>query len=92
MFDRPEVGERAILVHIDFTSHDNSEDPDEFRELVTSAGVEPVAVVTGSRKQPSPRLFVGEGKLEEIRDAQRMAKEFVVKQHSNVLLKAESKQ
>jgi len=69
LFDRPDVGERAILVHIDFTSHDNSEDPDEFRELVTSAGVEPVAVVTGSRKQPSPRLFVGEGKLEEIRDA-----------------------
>ena len=29
----------------------------------------PVGVVTGSRKQPSPRLFVGEGKLEEIRDA-----------------------
>src|SRR5690554_7834371 len=25
-------------------------------------------MVTGTRKQPSPRLFVGEGKLEEIRD------------------------
>ncbi len=69
MFERPDVGERAILVHIDFTSHDGSEDPDEFRELVSSAGVESVGVVTGSRKQPSPRLFVGEGKLEEIRDA-----------------------
>lgn len=69
MFERPDVGERAILVHIDFTSHDDTEDPDEFRELVTSAGVEPVAMINGSRKQPSPRLFVGEGKLEEIRDA-----------------------
>lgn len=69
MFERPDVGERAILVHIDFTAQEDSEDPEEFRELVTSAGVEPVAVVTGSRKQPSPRLFVGEGKLEEIRDA-----------------------
>ena len=69
MFERPDVGERAILVHIDFTSHDGSEDPDEFRELVSSAGVESVGIVTGSRKQPSPRLFVGEGKLEEIRDA-----------------------
>ena len=69
MFERPDVGERAILVHIDFTSHEETEDPDEFRELVTSAGVEPVGLVTGSRKQPSPRLFVGEGKLEEIRDA-----------------------
>lgn len=69
MFERPDVGERAILVHIDFFSHAETEDPDEFRELVTSAGVEPVGLVTGSRKQPSPRLFVGEGKLEEIRDA-----------------------
>lgn len=69
MFERPDVGERAILVHIDFSSHEETEDPDEFRELVTSAGVEPVGLVNGSRKQPSPRLFVGEGKLEEIRDA-----------------------
>ncbi|MGF2733506.1 ribosome rescue GTPase HflX [Marinobacter sp. DUT-1] len=69
MFERPDVGERAVLVHIDFTAYEDSEDLEEFRELVTSAGVEPVAVITGSRKQPSPRLFVGEGKLEEIRDA-----------------------
>ncbi|MBR9871585.1 MAG: GTPase HflX [Gammaproteobacteria bacterium] len=69
MFERPDVGERAVLVHIEFTAHDGSEDPGEFRELVTSAGVEPVDMVTGTRKQPSPRLFVGEGKLEEIRDA-----------------------
>lgn len=69
LFERPDVGERAVLVHIDFTAHEDTEDPGEFRELVTSAGVEPVAMVTGTRKQPSPRLFVGEGKLEEIRDA-----------------------
>ncbi len=69
MFERPDVGERAVLVHIEFTAHDGSEDPGEFRELVTSAGVEPVTMVTGNRKQPSPRFFVGEGKLEEIRDA-----------------------
>ena len=69
MFERPDVGERAIIVHIDFTSYEDAEDPGEFRELVTSAGVEPVATINGSRKQPSPRLFVGEGKLEEIRDA-----------------------
>ncbi|MCD1628943.1 ribosome rescue GTPase HflX [Marinobacter shengliensis] len=69
MFERPDVGERAVLVHIEFTAHDDTEDPGEFRELVTSAGVEPVMMVTGSRKQPNPRLFVGEGKLDEIRDA-----------------------
>jgi len=69
LFERPDVGERAIVVHIDFSSHEETEDPDEFQELVASAGVESVGLVTGSRKQPSPRLFVGEGKLEEIRDA-----------------------
>lgn len=69
MFERPDVGERAVLVHIDFSSHDGTEDPDEFQELVVSAGVEAVGTVTGSRKQPSPRLFVGDGKLEEIRNA-----------------------
>ena len=69
MFERPDVGERAVLVHIDFTSQSEGEDLGEFTELVTSAGVEPVATVTGSRNQPSPRLFVGEGKLDEIRQA-----------------------
>ncbi len=69
MFERPDVGERAVLVHIEFTSRGSeTEDAGEFRELVTSAGVEPVAQVTGTRNQPSPRLFVGEGKLDEIRD------------------------
>lgn len=70
MFERPDVGERAIIVHIDFSSHANeSEDLGEFVELVRSAGVEAVDEVTGSRNQPSSRLFVGEGKLEEIRAA-----------------------
>lgn len=69
MFERPDVGERAVLVHIDFTVHEDTEDPDEFRELVSSAGVDAVALVTGSRRQLSPRFFVGEGKLEEIRAA-----------------------
>jgi len=56
-------------VHIEFSAYEGTEDPGEFMELVTSAGVDPVVMVTGTRKQPSPRLFVGEGKLEEIRDA-----------------------
>ena len=69
MFERPDVGERAIIVHIDFSAYDDVEDLGEFRELIWSAGVAPVGVVTGTRKQPSSRLFVGTGKLEEIRDA-----------------------
>ncbi|MCP5161103.1 MAG: GTPase HflX [Hahellaceae bacterium] len=69
MFERHEAGERAVLVHLDFSSDREREDPQEFQELVRSAGVEPVAFVTGTRHDPSPRYFVGEGKLEEIRQA-----------------------
>jgi len=67
MFDRPESGERAVLVHLDFTTDKEREDSDEFKELVSSAGINAVAIVTGSRKLPGPRYFVGTGKLEEIR-------------------------
>ena len=45
MFERPDTGERAVLVHLDFTSEKEREDPDEFRELVKSAGVEAVDIV-----------------------------------------------
>ncbi|MEX1670047.1 ribosome rescue GTPase HflX [Zhongshania guokunii] len=69
LFERPNSGERAILVHLDFHSEDEREDSNEFVQLVTSAGGDPVAFITGSRKRPDARLFVGTGKLEEIRDA-----------------------
>ena len=67
MFERPEVGERALLVHITLASEMEPENPEEFRELAESAGVTCAAVVTGSRNQPSSRLFLGKGKLEELR-------------------------
>ena len=69
MFERPDAGERAVLVHITLESETEPEDPDEFRELVSSAGVSCVALVTGTRNQPSSRLFLGAGKLEELRSA-----------------------
>lgn len=78
MFDRPDAGERAVLVHLDIYADQHSEDPDEFRELVASAGVETVDLVTGSRSQPSSRFFVGTGKLDEIRDAVAAASADVV--------------
>ncbi len=69
MFERPDTGERAVLVHIDFSAEAEREDSEEFKELVRSAGVESVALISGSRHQPSPKYFVGSGKLEEIEDA-----------------------
>lgn len=68
-FERPDSGEVAVLVHIHLPDEKDREDPGEFLELVRSAGADPVALIEGSRSQPSPRFFVGDGKLEEVRDA-----------------------
>lgn len=69
LFERPGGGERAILVHIDFADSDNREDPDEFRELAASAGAQVVGFVTGQRKAPQSRFFIGTGKLEQVKRA-----------------------
>lgn len=66
-FERPDYGELAILVHLELGSESEPEDPREFEELVLSAGGDPVAFVTGQRMTPTPRFFVGTGKLEELR-------------------------
>ena len=68
-FDRPDSGEVSILVHLIIDSENDREDPAEFEELAISAGAQPVDFITGSRKTPSPNLFIGSGKLEEIQAA-----------------------
>ena len=65
-FDRPDSGENTILVHLTIESDTERDDPSEFEELALSAGAKPVALITGTRRQPSPSYFVGSGKLEEI--------------------------
>jgi GTP-binding protein HflX len=68
LFERPQGGERAVLVHLNLNTGFDEESLEEFKELTVSSGAEPVAVVTGSRAVPHPRYFVGTGKAEEIRD------------------------
>ena len=68
MFERPERGERAILVRIGLGRPPDAEELGEFDALARSAGALPVATITGSRRSPEPRYFVGSGKAEEIRD------------------------
>ena len=69
MFDRYDAGEQAILVHIWFSQDKETEDLQEFETLVSSSGVEALRVITGSRKAPHPKYFVGEGKAVEIAEA-----------------------
>jgi len=69
LFERPDSGERAVLVHVNFPSETDQEDLQEFIELVRSAGADPVEVLTATRTSPEPRLFVGQGKADEIHAA-----------------------
>lgn len=59
--------ELAILVHVHFSTDRMREDLAEFQELAHSAGARVVSVVTGTRKVPDSKYFIGSGKAEEIR-------------------------
>jgi GTPase len=65
-FDRPESGQRAVLVHIAFSQTGESTEAAEFVQLVRSAALCAGTLVTGRRREPHPRSFVGAGKLREI--------------------------
>jgi len=69
MFERPKTGERAVLVHQDIGVRPDPEELNEFVDLVVSAGAEQLLTITGSRKSPDPRFFIGRGKVEEVVDA-----------------------
>ncbi|WP_019616176.1 ribosome rescue GTPase HflX [Psychromonas ossibalaenae] len=83
MFDRYEAGEQAVLVHISFSDDNNKEDLDELKLLVSSAGVNALDTVTGPRKSPHARYFVGTGKAQEIADAvQTLQADVVIFNHA----------
>ncbi|MFO7909198.1 MAG: ribosome rescue GTPase HflX [Halomonas sp.] len=66
-FERPDAGETAVLVHVDFHDDQAREDAGEFLELVRSAGAEAATLLTASRNRPDSRTFIGTGKLDELR-------------------------
>ncbi|HJU49688.1 MAG TPA: ribosome rescue GTPase HflX [Pseudogulbenkiania sp.] len=66
MFDRPDLGDQAVIVCLDFGDPDFQENVDECVDLVKSAGVEVMGLVHGKRQRPDAALFAGKGKVEEI--------------------------
>lgn len=66
MFERPEGGDKAVLVSLDFGQPDYDEDVEELCRLVESAGLEIAEVIKGRRAKPDAALFAGSGKVEEI--------------------------
>ena len=67
MFDRPSGGRTAVLVALDFGHDDYEESLGELKLLALSAGLLPIAVVSGRRDRPDSALFAGSGKVEEIK-------------------------
>lgn len=78
MFDRHSGGESAILVHIDFDQESNQEDLQEFVELVRSAGLKVMDIVTAKRHAPDPKYFIGKGKIEEIQSIKQATESNVI--------------
>lgn len=68
MFDRPEGGDRALLIALDMPGCGGEPAREEFYRLALSTGAEVVGEVAGSRRLPDPRYFVGGGKAREIAD------------------------
>jgi GTP-binding protein HflX len=66
MFERPEGGDRALLVAIDFGDSDHAYRLQELGALAASAGAIVVGTVTGRRARPDAALFAGKGKVDEV--------------------------
>lgn len=66
--ERRELGDRAILVHMDVREEQFREDLSEFEDLVRSAGAEILNIVTTNRNRPEAKYFIGSGKAKEIQE------------------------
>lgn len=68
MLERPDGGERAILVQIASPGVEADTALAEFKELALSANAQVLACVSGTRAKPDAKYYVGLGKAEEIRE------------------------
>ncbi|MFO8151746.1 ribosome rescue GTPase HflX [Thioalkalivibrio sp.] len=67
MFERPESGDRALLVALGIGEvADLEAQTEEFRDLAESAGASVAGIISGTRRQPDPRFYVGSGKADEV--------------------------
>lgn len=95
LFERPDSGERALLLNVEMTKQliakggraknisQKEAHEQEFYELATSAGAEPIVTVSASRYTPDPKFFVGSGKVQEVAELVEMHEiELVLVDHS----------
>jgi GTP-binding protein HflX len=68
LFERPQSGERAVLVHASSDGLPDDSEREEFAELARSAGAVVAAELLSARRRPDARHFIGKGKLDELRE------------------------
>ena len=66
MFERPQSGERALLLHIGLGRGCDGDETQEFQSLALSAGAAVLGEVHARRQRPDPKFFVGSGKVDEL--------------------------
>ena len=66
MFERPNGGDAAIMVSVDFGDNDYEESLNELRQLSISAGLFIRGTIEGKRATPDAKLFIGSGKADEL--------------------------
>ena len=66
MFERPQSGERAILLYAGLGRAPEPREREEFAELAGSAGAIIVGQLISSRVRPDSRYFIGKGKVEDL--------------------------
>ncbi len=68
---RPSRDERVALVHVELRDRGvgiDGRDLQEFQELVESTGTKTAALITGARRTPDVKYFIGSGKAGELRE------------------------
>jgi GTP-binding protein HflX len=73
MLERPNGGQRAVLVGLSIGPRREDARLDELAALATSAGATVVGRVQGRRAAPDPALYAGKGKVDEIAAARDAA-------------------
>jgi GTP-binding protein HflX len=66
LFERPQSGERAILLHATPGGVPDTNEREEFAELAVSAGAVVVDELVSSRRRPDSKYFIGKGKLQDL--------------------------
>ena len=66
MLERPDGGDAAVLVSLDFGDTGYEESLEELRQLALTAGLDVRATVEGRRPKPDATYFVGSGKADEL--------------------------